>query len=339
MNKKPQLSQMIHEAVDTYPGGICFAMASGRPILVNQTINDLISRLTGHTILNAFEAWSELEALDSCRSQPLPEALLPDREQEGLIFLLPDGSIWRFRKQMLQDRRQQYVQIEATDVTELYRTSTALLESNRKLQELSRRQHQLLADIVQINRENELLQAKMRVHAELGRCLIVTKKALDEAVDDEAAKDIVQAWEDAIRNLANIPMDTAMAQDSMEKELMKVASMIGCQIHISGQRPEDLRTQQLLFAALREALTNAVRHGNANELRVSCEKTGRGYHVEITDNGKKQVHQIHEGSGLSGLRQRLEQEGAVMEIQCDGAVRLVIDLPLAHKEPNGEVVS
>ena len=338
MKRKPSLPQMIREAVHTYPGGICFAMETGRPILVNRKINELVSQLTGHTILNAFLTWEDLEAARRQRDLGELRTPLPTCEQGDLSFFLEDGSIWRFRKQILRDGKQQYVQIEATDVTELYRKSQALAKSNQRLQDLASRQHRLLTEIVQINREKELLQAKMRVHAELGRCLIITKKALSEPVKSEYAKEIVESWEDAIRSLASIPKEAPMAEDAMEKELLKVARMIGCQIRIVGQRPQDLRTQQLLFAAMREAVTNAVRHGNATELLVTCEKSRTGYHAEISDNGKRQVDAIREGSGLNSLRQRLEREGATLEIQCEGGIRLLIDLPLGGETNNGEVI-
>jgi hypothetical protein len=59
---------------------------------------------------------------------------------------------------------------------ELYRLSRELYENNRRLRALQERQKKLLANIVQINREKELLSVKMRVHDEFGQCLLATSQ-------------------------------------------------------------------------------------------------------------------------------------------------------------------
>jgi hypothetical protein len=50
MLKKNKLPQAIREAVDYCPGGLCFSMPDGRPILVNIQMNRLCAALTGHTV-------------------------------------------------------------------------------------------------------------------------------------------------------------------------------------------------------------------------------------------------------------------------------------------------
>ena len=54
-------SKMIRNAIDTYPDGICFAAADGRPIMANKKINDVCYALTGHTITNATAMWQTLK--------------------------------------------------------------------------------------------------------------------------------------------------------------------------------------------------------------------------------------------------------------------------------------
>ena len=322
---------LIKQGIDSYPGGICFAMPDGRPILVNQQFNLLTSQLTGHTVMDVLALWTELSHLEagrSCRRIIRNWDISPMDDPDSLCFQFPDGALWRFRRDILQDKPCPYLQIEAANVTDLYSRSSELLENNKKLRELSQRQHRLLADIVQINRDRELLQAKMRIHADLGRCLIATKKALRQNASPAQMADILQDWENTIRSLSHIPSDPASSRLSMEAELLQVARMIGCQVELTGQRPEAGRPQQLLFASVREALTNAVRHANATILTVQCQKTEGLYHVEISDNGNSCPGSISESGGLSSLRRQLEQEGAILQIQCRDGVRLLIDIPI-----------
>ena len=56
-------AMLIREAINTYPDGICFATAGGRPILANRKINNVCYKLTGQTVVNAEHMWGELTKL------------------------------------------------------------------------------------------------------------------------------------------------------------------------------------------------------------------------------------------------------------------------------------
>ena len=88
-----------------------------------------------------------------------------------------------------------------------------------------------------------------------------------------------------------------------------------------------------MYAAVREALTNAVRHADATELTVKIEQNEKSYHIEISNNGSVTVSKITEGNGLSALRQRLEQEGTSLEVCCNGSVSLLVDIPFDFDKP------
>ena len=145
------------------------------------------------------------------------------------------------------------------------------------------------------------------------------------------AKELIYDWNQAIRNFSNISKEY-IQQESMETELLQVAQMIGCKVIITGERPTELKVQQLLFSAVREALTNAVRHANANELKVFCQKKDYFWHMEITDNGTVPAGQIIESGGLGNLRKKLEQEGAILQIIQEDGVKLIIDIPVLSDE-------
>ena len=52
LKERYRTSGIIRRAIDTYPGGICFTAADGRPILANKKINEICYALTGHTVTN-----------------------------------------------------------------------------------------------------------------------------------------------------------------------------------------------------------------------------------------------------------------------------------------------
>lgn len=334
--KKNTSAKMIKKAIDSYPGGICFSALDGRVILANEKMNKLILELTGHTILNAKVTWEELANFASNgKAEKLTQSWLPkdpDKESihQQLFFRFSDSSVWRFELRFLDSNT---VQIEAAEITELYRLSEELYENTIRLQDMQKRQKALLDSIVEVNLNKEILTAKMHIHDELGHCLLATTKAITEDSLAENADTLRKSWNSTIRDFSNISTVWTVPDSSLQSELMQVAELIGCKVVFLGEQPTQRKALQLLCAAIREALTNAVRHANATELMVKIEQDEKSYHIEISDNGSVSVSSITEGNGLSALRQRLEQEGASLEVCCNGSVSLLVDIHFDFDKP------
>jgi len=84
-----------------------------------------------------------------------------------------------------------------------------------------------------------------------------------------------------------------------------------------------------LSLALREAITNIVRHSSATtcSLHFVTEDNQRRFVIE--DNGRCAI--IREGNGLRGMRERIESLGGRLFLERDHGTRLLIELPL--REP------
>ncbi len=335
--KKNTSAKMIKKAIDSYPGGICFSALDGRVILVNEKMNQLVLELTGHTILNEKAAWEELTNFaNNDKAEKLTQSWLPkDTNNENgsthqqLFFRFSDSLVWRFELRFLDSNT---VQIEAAEITELYRLSEELYENTIRLQEMQKRQKALLDSIVEVNLNKEILAAKMHIHDELGHCLLATTKAITEDSLAENADVLRESWSSTIRDVSNIPMAWTVPDSSLQSELLQVAELIDCKVTFLGEQPKSRKALQLLYAAVREALTNAVRHADATELTVKIKQDKQRYHIEISDNGGVSVSSITEGNGLSALRQRLEQEGATLKGLCDNSVSLLVDIPFDFDE-------
>lgn len=318
-------SRMIRRAIDTYPDGICFARENGRVVLANKTMNDVCARLTGHTVTNAAAMWRELAAL--AKAQAIGDGSPHEEEKpahEELLLRVGEQAIWRFRTSRLTVREAPVIQYEASDVTALFDVQRRLRESNEREAALHARQRELLKNIVQNNVNQELLSAKLRIHDDFGRLILMTKQALaeDGAGDTEALR---AAWIGAVQDMENAAVPEI--RHSPREELVRVARMIGCQVEFEGQEPKERKAVLLLYAAIREALTNAIRHAGAGRLTVRITERGGQYHVRISDNGTKPVSAIREGSGLSSLRQRLERDRATLDYDYSDGLTLVLTIP------------
>ena len=99
LRERFRVTMLIREAIDTYPDGICFAAAGGRPILSNRKINEICYKLTGHTVTNADRMWEELEAL---RFPGNTDRTSSDDGVEQILCRLRDGQVWQFQRRRLR---------------------------------------------------------------------------------------------------------------------------------------------------------------------------------------------------------------------------------------------
>ena len=86
--------------------------------------------------------------------------------------------------------------------------------------------------------------------------------------------------------------------------------------------------ESVLVLALREAVTNVVRHAQASSCELRLGRSGSGVVFEIADDGRG--GNAPEGSGLSGMRHRVETLGGTLDREGGQGTRLTIRLPLAN---------
>ena len=70
----------------------------------------------------------------------------------------------------------------------------------------------------------------------------------------------------------------------------------------------------LVVKAVRECVTNCVRHACGTAVFVRIAGLPGGYGVTITNDGKKPQGRIVEGGGLSDLRRSVESAGGEMSV-------------------------
>jgi two-component system sensor histidine kinase DesK len=88
----------------------------------------------------------------------------------------------------------------------------------------------------------------------------------------------------------------------------------------------DAAEETVLCLAVREAVTNIVRHAQATHCRMRFTTSADGYHsLLITDDGPHP--KLQEGNGLRGMRERVQSLGGRLSITTDPGVTLLIELP------------
>ena len=85
--------------------------------------------------------------------------------------------------------------------------------------------------------------------------------------------------------------------------------------------------QAMLSLVIREAVTNILRHAAARVCRIRLSEDNGGLRLEISDDGRGTIRP--DGSGVQGMRARIEALGGEFSIEHDRGVRLVARIPQA----------
>ena len=322
-HRKPKLGRSsVKEGFDNLPSAICFAGRDGIIMLCNLQMHRLCHVLMGMDLQHI----SELRhALD----QPQPDVEVVDREAR--IYRFPDSTLWQFAEDLITDADgNRYTQVQAIDVTELHEKKAELERENQKLAEANQRAKKLYAELDQIVREKETLAMKMRVHDDMGQCLLATRNLLlakDATLEDFRAGG--RRWAETLRRINVAEQGPGVRCDRADplKDLMASAWEIGVRVRIQGELPKGNANAQLMIAAMRECATNTVRHAGGSEMTVQLMRTQKADIAVITNNGRTPEGEIVEGGGLSGLRQSVENRHGTMAVRGQPAFRLYIVLP------------
>lgn len=318
----------VKEGFDNLPSGICFADRNGTVILCNRQMHRLCHILLGMDLQYLPELRRGLDA-------PQPGVTVIDRE--ALIYRFPDNTLWQFGESTVTDRDGGiYTQVQAVDVTELSQKSAELEQENQALEEANARARRLYADIDRIVREKENLALKMRVHDDIGLCLLASRNLLMQESTLEEYRKGGRRWEQVLQIIgiadrSGYGQRTASAAGALA-ELIAAAGEIGVRVQIQGELPASEENAHLLIVAMRECATNTARHARGSEMTVSLTRTRDADRAVITNNGQPPEGEIVEGGGLSGLRRRVEAAGGAMTVEWKPEFRLTVSLP--GKEEN-----
>lgn len=87
--------------------------------------------------------------------------------------------------------------------------------------------------------------------------------------------------------------------------------------------------ETVLALALREAVTNVVRHAQARTCKLRFTVQNGRHSLSIEDDGQHKA--IQEGNGLRGMRERVESLGGTFQLEREHGTRLLIELPVAAR--------
>ncbi len=315
-NRKTINNTSIKESFDNLPTGVCFFNEAGLPALCNRAMHRFSFAVSGKDV----QFITDLGDLLNEDFEPIDGAV-----KDGKVFTVSDGRAWQLEKRTVTDETGGiYTQFVALDVTDLQRNRVELTEENNQLRHTQTELKRLSANVVAVTREEEILNTKMRVHDEMGRCLIEARKYLREGSSESIPENVISAWQRAVSMLK---YNNETADEDMLSQVRKTCESVKLGFVQVGKLPKEESAAYLLTCAVRECVTNAVRYAGASELYADFTETETEATVVVHNNGKQPDSEIIEGGGLSTLRRRVERAGGTMTVQSRPRFQLTVTVP------------
>ena len=308
--KKAITPSSIKESLDHLETGLCFSQPNGLVLLTNHRMNELSHAIFSKALQNANLFWNALTS-----DQPV-QGVQRIASGEQPEFLLPDGTIWTFRREALEG----VFQITAANTTHQHHLVNELRSKHKELEEMNTRIRSYGDKVDEYVIARERLETRVNLHGFLGQALLMSRHYLQYESGD--AKKIIDIWQRNI-DVLRLEAEPQRESDSLAS-LQSAAKAIGMQVHLRGQLPENAQQRKLIAAIGAETLTNAVRHAGAKQLWIDVEETSAAHIIHYTNDGTHPAVSITEGGGLSTARRKIEAAGGQIQIETEPRFMLTI---------------
>ena len=184
------------------------------------------------------------------------------------------------------------------------------------------------------------------LHDLLGHTLtVITRKAelarrLADKDPARATREIAEVEQVARNALKEVRSAvTGFRQTDFSTELAQArVALQSALIHFEAQVDDfalDEASEQVLALALRESTTNVLRHSGAKTCRIRVENLGDRVQLTVHDNGRG--GQSTEGSGLTGMRERVTALGGdfAVEGKSGTTIRVAVPVPSGLQQTAG----
>lgn len=218
------------------------------------------------------------------------------RESEGWILLFIE-CVCDTDDEVQTADGEVYIEAIFSDVTELYAKRRELQKQSRELKRMYRELKTLSDNVLEMTREQEILNLKSRLHDQMNMGVSAIRQILQQDSTSEENDAAIIQFRRAIQVLQE---ETAYPQDDVS-DFIKDAAVSGVQVSITGELPKEEELLHRLLPVMRESCVNAARHADAQNLYITAERMQNTVTLRITNDGKQPEGEIKPQGGLVDL--------------------------------------
>lgn len=301
----------IKEAVDNLPVGICCYEPDGQVMMKNNMMENICLAYTGESLLNAV-SFSNVLFLNN------------NHIEKEAVIVLKDNRVFSVTDNKFSDDESLLRVMTATDITKQYNNTKRLREQQEIVVKLNKELSAYGKQIVSSITAREVLNAKVKLHDELGANLLTIKRyILNGGVVEER-----NAIENILRmNLQYLKNETSVAEKDEYAVIIDTAEKLDMKINVIGELTSRQPQRHVIVTGIHECLTNTIRHAGGDELTVILEEASNMLIVKFTNNGKAPESEIKEMGGLVLLRAITEECEGTIQILSKPEFELILKLP------------
>jgi PAS domain S-box-containing protein len=338
--------------LDTIPHGIQEIDTSGSIIFVNGAYNRIYGceegEVIGTSILDKLAHDSERDKLRDylkrlLKDQPIPTPYFEkNRTKEGRII---DVQVdWNYMRD-IKGHVVGFISV-ITDITERKKAEQELINYQNQLKSL--------ASQLTLSEEKERKRLADSLHDEIGQELFgikikleMLKDSLSSTEDTKTLGNVLNAIQQVVEHTRSLTVELSppiLYELGLEKALEWLAEQTHNNYGIMVTFEDDKREKPLdddvkifLYQAVRELLTNVVKHAQVKNARVSVKKDNSNIRICCEDGGVGFTYSQQgmssdrkEGFGLFSIMERLDYFGGHLEIesQPDRGTHITLVAPL-----------
>lgn len=296
----------IQDGINTLKTGVLFSHANGEIVLINAAMLNYMDALVFHQFRNAHVFWNTLHAF------PAKPGVVKETMGDKLLFHLPSGESLLFSRLVLAGQKGRDIQITCTDVTEEAGLARELNQQNQVLKNRTAQLRHMLKDIEKIQQTTVFAEVTSRVHDLMGQRITIFQQLLKNKRYSDYPS-IIPLVEGV---MADIRQDVAQSPQDVFDNLVQAFRALDIDVVVQGHLPEEASCAPVFVEICREALTNAVLHGNASRIDIRFYEQAGRYGLAIGDNGRS-CQDLKPGQGLRGMKEKMAALGGTLTIRTE----------------------
>ena len=311
----------IGETLKKLPEGVLVS-TNNRILFMNDSMRDeLVSLGLGGHLMKNVNVWEKIGSLEKNES----------RKSWQPCFIKTKGArTLMFSRDERMCGKRLAEQIVAVDVTAITKLNEEIEATNTELLKVNVELSKQLKNLEETCKQEAALQMHKRVHDEIGQRLSILHQWLESSNSEE----ITQTQ--AVELVSNITTKLRKKEIEPEDELASVIdafAQAGVTITITGDGPTNPYSLvpspsrgdgPCLAEILREAATNALKHGHAQNVWVNIYRGDNSQAITITNDGEGAKMMPELGCWLRSMKAKIESAGGTFEISSTDPFTIVV---------------
>lgn len=301
----------IKEAVDHLPVGICCYESNGQIMLKNNRMENICLTYTGEPLLNAVSFRNALYSNNN-------------HAEEEAIIISKDDKVFSISDNLFSEEDSMLRVMTAADITEQYQNTKRLKEQQELVVKLNNELSEYGKQIVSSITAREVLNAKVKLHDELGANLLAIKRYI---LNGGGIEERIAIENILHKNLQYLKNESVIKEKDEYNVILETAEKLDMKVEVIGELTEIEPQRHVIVTGIHECLTNTIRHAGGDELTVILQDDVNTLIAKFTNNGKAPESEIKVRGGLALLKALAEESGGTMQILWTPRFELILTLP------------